>query len=136
MILNLYGKSFINKDFIEKVAEAAFSYLNIKNGEIELEFVSKNKIKELNNTYRDKDYPTDVLSFTINERPLTGQIFICYNIAKEQALILNKSIEDEIALLLIHGILHLSGLDHLTDGEAEAMEIKEKEILKELGIER
>jgi probable rRNA maturation factor len=126
----------IDPELLEKVAEAAFSCLKKTEGEIELKFVPKEEIQDLNMTYRGIDKETDVLSFTISEQPLIGQIFICYNVAKEQAKELEKDLPEEIALLLVHGILHVYGFDHIKDSEAEEMQSFETEILSKVGVNR
>lgn len=130
------GTTKIKAEFLEKVANAAFSCFSEKEGEIELRFVSSKEIRELNSQYRDKDMPTDVLSFSLSDKPLTGQIFICYNIAQKQAGKFGKEIDDEIALLLVHGILHIFGYDHDDSSEASKMETFEEEILNKIGIKR
>jgi probable rRNA maturation factor len=131
--LNRYN---VDKNFIEKVAKTAFSFFENKEGEVEVNFIGEAKIRQINKDYRDIDKITDVLSFKLNDKPLTGQIFICYNKAKEQANILDKGIDGELALLLIHGILHLYDYNHQKEKEAEKMEKQENLILKELGLER
>jgi len=92
--------------------------------------------RELNNTYRKKDYPTDVLSFPLNEKLpggfYIGDIFICYAIAERQAEENEVSIEEELLTLMIHGILHLAGYDHEED-DGEMLELQDK-LLDELEI--
>jgi probable rRNA maturation factor len=137
MILTVIPNRYqLKNDYLEKVAKAAFSLLPRKEGIIELSFVSESRIKTLNKEYRALDRVTDVLSFKINDNPLTGQVFICYNKAKEQAESYGKIIDEEVALLLVHGILHIFGFDHLDEGEAVKMEEMEGEILKLRGINR
>ncbi len=121
---------------IRKVAQAAFSYLPEKTGEIEFKFVSKEEIQELNRTYRRIDAPTDVLSFNISEEPLVGQLFICYTYTRDQAKQMRKTIDAEVSLLVVHGILHIFGFDH-ADATTEAeMQAIEKKILQMEGIAR
>lgn len=85
--------------------------------------------RELNNTYRKKDYPTDVLSFPLNEKLpggfYIGDIFICHSIAVKQAEENDVSIEEELLTLMVHGILHLAGYDHEED-DGEMLEIQDK----------
>ena len=72
------------------------------------------ELQTLNREFRSKDYPTDVLSFP-GEAPYLGDIAISLQHARSQAKEFGNSLEDEIRILLLHGLLHLSGLDHETD---------------------
>jgi probable rRNA maturation factor len=124
----------IEKKFIEKVACAAFSYFEDKKGTIEFSFVSNNEIKRLCEVYKKESKVTDVLSFVLEKEPLLAQIFICYNISRIQAKENNMRFEEEVAHLLVHGILHSYGFDHQTLKEEEEMKSIEKIILKKVGI--
>lgn len=129
-----------------------FSYLNLSslaqfvlkkeckrdNACASINFVNTSTIHKLNKNYRGVDSPTDVLSFecdgisddfTNEEIFELGDIFICADIAKENANKFNTSIESEIQLLVVHGMLHLCGYDHIEEDEAILMESKEDEIL-------
>lgn len=119
----------IDEKYLEKVAEAAFSFLPETEGEIELSFIDEEKMQNLNFQYREKDYVTDVLSFTISSSPLIGQLFICYNVAVGQASESGVPVEKEIALLLVHGILHIFGFDHESEEDFAVMKAKEDEII-------
>ena len=88
----------------------------------------------LNNQYRKKDEPTNVLSFLISDNPLLGDIILCHSVIKKEALAQKKSIDDHYAHLIIHGYLHLIGFDHTKNDDALTMENKEIAILKKLGI--
>lgn len=137
MKLIVVGKTYgINRGVIERVAKATFSYLPKRNGEIELKFVTEREIQELNRTYRDTDAPTDVLSFNIANEPLVGQIVICYTYTKAQAKRLHKTLEGEVSLLTVHGILHIFGFDHESSVDEAKMQELEKEILGSEGIVR
>lgn len=135
MKLDVVGKAPIDVKNLEKVAEAAFSFLPAQNGQIELKFTSDLEIQALNNQYRDKDYVTDVLSFNVSDSPFLGQVFICYNKAVEQAVELHHSIEEELAVLLIHGILHVFGYDHMTDADFSEMNHLEQKIIEKITLE-
>ena len=136
-MLHVIGKTYnVPPELLEKVANATFSYLDIKETEVELKFVTEAEITRLNTVYRGKEGPTDVLSFVLDEKPLLGQIFICYNFTKEQAKRLNKKFSDEVALLLVHGLLHIAGFDHEASTDKEKMQGVEKKILERLGIQR
>ena len=88
--------------------------------EVELLLVDEAQIRELNRAYRDKDAPTDVLSFPLDDMGLAhmplGSVVICLPIAQKFATHYGHSLQEEVALLFIHGILHLQGYDHEVDG--------------------
>lgn len=93
--------------------------------EVELLIVDAQSIQELNCKHRGKDTPTDVLSFPIDDFPHSplGSIVINHELAHEKAKELGHKIEEEIALLFIHGLLHLLGFDH----EVDSGEMRDKE---------
>ena len=100
------------------------------------------RIQVLNRIWRDKDKPTNVLSFPSgldeeagDDRPLlVGDIVIARETVVAEAAAEGKTVEVHLRHLLVHGFLHLLGYDHEIDGEAETMEALETEILAELGI--
>ena len=106
----------------------------LKSGEIELVFVTSDEMKAINKSERNKDETTDVLSFPYNKIPNfpLGSVVINLDLAKEMALNLNHSFEDEIALLFTHGVLHVLGYDHEVDG-GEMREMEEK-IINEFSL--
>ena len=112
--------------------------LNIS-GEVCIKIVDKTESRDLNSTYRQKDKPTNVLSFPseipdfVDSNHL-GDLAICAPVVEEEALEQNKSINNHWAHLTIHGCLHLLGYDHIEDTEAEVMEALEIELLAELDI--
>lgn len=75
---------------------------------------SDGELQRLNRTFRKKDYPTDVLSFAAGDATL-GEIAISYHRARNQARDFAHSTEQEIQILMLHGLLHLIGLDHERD---------------------
>ena len=121
-------------DFEFDVNELKEIYEYLTNKDIELILTTDEEIKELNKEYRNKDKATDVLSFpleNIPEMPL-GSIVISVDTAKRGAEEFGHSIENEIKLLFIHGLLHLLGYDHEVDnGE---MREKEKEIIEKFNL--
>ena len=136
-MLRVVGNTYlVPVELLEKVAKAAFSCLELDNVEIELKFVTTREITRLNSLYRDRQGPTDVLSFTLDKKPLLGQIFICYTLTSTQAKRLQKDFSDEVALLLVHGILHICGYDHMAPLEEKNMQEMEHKILNKVGIQR
>ena len=99
-----------------------------------IRIVDEAESQSLNNQYRKKNEPTNVLSFLINDRPLLGDIILCHSVIKKEALAQKKSIDDHYAHLVIHGYLHLIGFDHTKNDDALTMENKEIAVLKKLGI--
>ena len=99
-----------------------------------IRIVDEAESQSLNNQYRKKNEPTNVLSFLISDNPLLGDIILCHSVIKKEALAQKKSIEDHYAHLIIHGYLHLIGFDHTKNDDALTMENKEIAILKKLGI--
>ncbi|MDR2636456.1 MAG: rRNA maturation RNase YbeY [Mycoplasmataceae bacterium] len=102
---------FSNKynEYFKKIAKiVSKNQKNKKEIFFEVNIVSDNKIRSLNKKYRNIDKVTDVLSFSINNSQLIGEIFIAYQYAKKQ----NKNEIYEICLLFTHGLLHLLGYDH------------------------
>lgn len=112
-----------------------------ENTECSISFVSNECIAELNETYRGKVGPTDVLSFEcdgVSDGFLVGEdaepfelgdIVIASDIAASQAKDYGNTVREEVELLCVHGLLHLCGMDHVHDAEAEAMEARERELL-------
>lgn len=99
--------------------------------------------KEMNKTYRGKDYATNVLSFPMQipddmqaglDFKLLGDLVICAEVVEQEALQQKKDSQAHWAHMLIHGMLHLQGFDHELDAEAEVMEKTEIKLLAELGF--
>ena len=102
--------------------------------EITIRIVSKQEGCHLNNTYRGKDYATNVLTFPLAEEPyLMGDIVLCAPIVATEAIAQNKTLEAHYAHLTVHGVLHLHGYDHEIEAQAELMESLEITILQKLG---
>jgi probable rRNA maturation factor len=127
----------LNFSKIKKEIYKILENLNCHNSELSILFTSDDHIKELNKTYRKKNRPTDVLAFSqkegnsieINTRIL-GDVVISIDTARRQADELRHSVEKEIYILLIHGILHLLGFDHAkSKQDVLKMQSKEKELL-------
>jgi len=107
--INNLTRSRIDKKFLKKVAEKTTKELKLKKfDEISIVIVGDKKIKSLNKKYLKRNQVTDVLAFGY------GEVFICLPQARKQAKELGHSIKKELAILLIHGILHLAGYDDKT----------------------
>lgn len=99
-------------------------------------FVSNEKIKDLNNTYRKINEVTDVLTFLSDEEDYLGDIFIAFEKAEAQALDFEHSIKREIGFLAVHGYLHLKGYTHDTLEDEKIMNNLTEEILDKANIKR
>jgi probable rRNA maturation factor len=107
--------------------------------ELTIRLVDEAEGRELNHTYRQRDYATNVLSFPADvpdemlDIPLLGDLVICVPVVVREAQEQGKTLEAHWAHLVIHGCLHLLGYDHIEDAEAEEMEALERTLLAELG---
>lgn len=120
-------------------ADTALSHLN-KDFELTIRVVDNSESQQLNHQYRNKNKPTNVLSFPFEvpegiDLNLLGDLVICSDIVASEALEQNKAITDHWAHLVIHGCLHLLGYDHIEEVEAEEMESLEIQLLASLGID-
>ena len=108
--------------------------LELTSKDIELIVCKDLRIKDLNAKFRGIDRVTDVLSFPLEDMPFAplGSIVINIDKAKQKALRLNHTIDDEICLLFIHGLLHLLGYDHEVD--YKKMRDKEKEMIEKFDL--
>lgn len=107
--------------------------------ELTIRLVDEEEGRELNRTWRHKDYATNVLSFPVElppgvRSPLIGDIVICAPVVAREAAEQDKRLRDHYAHLTVHGVLHLLGHDHENDADAERMEKLEVRILAGLGI--
>lgn len=109
----------------------------IRDYEISLAFVDNTTIHRLNKRYLDDDEPTDVLSFPLSEphaRTLSGELVIGAEVALAQADERGYDVHAELALYVIHGLLHLCGYDDKTGSGAAEMRERETRYLKQLGL--
>ncbi len=118
---------------MEKRAIKALEALNVSNADLSLLITDDQEIRDLNRIYRDKDKPTDVLSFPmgdrVGDRIILGDVVISLDTAQRQAEEEEGiSLEEVVERLLVHGIVHLLGYDHERGGEEE-LEFKRLEAL-------
>lgn len=121
-------------------ANAVLSAEDLREQEVTIRFTDEAESQQLNSDYRQKDKPTNVLSFPFEAPPgvemnLLGDLIICAPVISREANEQEKAVEHHYAHMTIHGILHLLGYDHITDEDADVMESKEIAILASMGIE-
>ncbi|SJM91547.1 rRNA maturation RNase YbeY [Crenothrix polyspora] len=119
--------------------DAALTELDHDN-EIVIRLVDASESQALNEQYRHKHGATNILSFPVEipdgiELDLLGDLVICVPVVAKEALEQHKTLLDHWAHIVIHGVLHLLGYDHIDDGEAEIMESKEIALLQQLHID-
>ena len=92
------------------------------------------QLKKLNRHFRGKNKPTNVLSFPSGVPGYAGDIALAYGVTRAEALKAKKAFADHATHLVVHGVLHLAGHDHMTDRDAKVMEPLETKILAKLGV--
>lgn len=102
--------------------------------QITLRFVDVDEGQQLNREFRHRDYPTNVLTFAYQSWPPAADIVLCDGVVAAEATAQGKPLVHHYAHLVVHGVLHALGWDHIDDAEAQRMEQAEREILAGLGI--
>ena len=153
MTVEVEGSHGIDVDTsaIESFADAVLGGEGVDPGaRLTISFVSADRIAELNERFMGTTGPTDVLSFPIEDAspgapPIAveggpaldlGDIFICPEVVAAHADEYGVTVDDELYLMVCHGVLHILGWDHQTDGEARAMESREATHLATIGRHR
>ena len=134
----------IDNKLLNKVASFALEYEKVKKALVNIIIVDNKEIRKINKEYRGIDRETDVISFALEddntfiELPIRvlGDIYISIDKAKSQALEYGHSLKREICFLVVHGILHLLGYDHMNEEEEKIMFERQDKILDELDIRR
>ena len=120
---------------LERLLDAAGE----RGSSVSLTLVRDPAMRELNRAHRGKDAPTDVLSFPLDPEPhagerMLGDIVVSVDTARRQAADYDAPLEREVERLLIHGVLHLLGHDHLEAGERARMEAEERRLADAIGM--
>jgi len=147
-IVNHQDEVKIDSKKVQKIANILFSQLSLLKGKnIDVAFINENTMKIINEEFREEKKATDILSFSyinshINSKEtniskyksqsIDGELLICPEVAYKQAKRLKHSFEKEIAILIAHGLLHLSGYDDNSEEEAKIMEKKQSELIEKL----
>ncbi len=107
---------------------------------VSIRIVASEEAEALNKQYRNKDYATNILSFPFDPPPIPmeivhlGDLVLCKEVVEKEALEQHKAIGDHWAHMIIHGILHLQGYDHISETDANEMESLEISLLEDLGV--
>lgn len=129
----------VDEKLVRRIAERALQFEGVPpEAELSVALVNAEEMRRLNEAYRGIPEPTDVLSFPMDEglvsrdgQPrLLGDVVISPEVARDRAEAAGYSFPAYLGLLLVHGVLHLLGYDHLTPEEAEEMEARERELLR------
>lgn len=138
------------QELVTKLLEYAATQEKVTEGsEVSITFVDNERIHEINKEYRQKDAPTDVISFAMEEMgegeieikgsdvpAVLGDIIISIDRMREQADEYGHSNERELGFLAIHGFLHLLGYDHMNEEDEKVMFSRQKELLDQYGLTR
>jgi len=122
------------------VERAATAALGTVEGDVVALLTDDPTVRDLNARFRDKDQPTNVLSFPAAEMTLPGQaphlgdLVLAFGVCAAEAEAQGKTLADHLSHLTVHGVLHLLGRDHEVEAEAEEMEAEERSILASLGV--
>ena len=124
----------LTRPLIRKTVQAALLFP----AEITLRIVDAEEGQQLNHEYRGKDYATNVLTFAYTEdeeaEVTQADIILCTDVLLREAAEQNKTVIAHAQHLIVHGVLHAQGYDHLDDDEADEMEALEAEMLATLGV--
>lgn len=136
---------FKYKRLFKKITSYVLDYLSVDGtSEVNLIIANNDQIQELYKKYKNKDRPTDVLSFETDWKNLAkiigynmlGDIYISYEKVKEQAISYNHSLKREWCYLFTHGLLHLCGFDHQTPEEEQKMNDIANHIMEKIKVGR
>jgi probable rRNA maturation factor len=142
---NLQKKAALNPPQILKVAKTILRHEGVQKASLSIVFVTRQRIKALNKKFLHRDHSTDVLAFDLRDgaflgrkekrklKVITGDIIISTDAAWKNSRIYGTALSQELALYIIHGILHLLGFDDHRSGDIKKMRKKEQEILSCLG---
>lgn len=131
---------------VERIVNAALNYFSKSAVELSISFVSDDEIQELNKVWRNKDMPTDILSFVQSDNideiefwpemeednNVLGDMIISISAIERNCENFNVTFDEELNRILIHGVLHLLGYDHKTNDSSEPMLLLQEKILSEI----
>lgn len=127
-------------DAVAVVERAATAALGAIKGDVVVLLTDDAAVREINARFRDRDQPTNVLSFPAADMTLPGRaphlgdLMLAHGVCVAEAAAQGKTLADHLTHLTVHGVLHLLGRDHVDETEAEAMEAEERSLLASLGV--
>lgn len=121
---------------VEGLVRSAAALALETDGLVSVALTDDDTVADLNLRFRGKPGPTNVLSFPAPEsaQPFLGDVILAFGVCAREAAEQRKSLSAHLQHLVVHGVLHLQGHDHLDDAEAEVMEARERTILAKLGV--
>ena len=139
VIQNIINDTNVDEDNLSKVCQDFLNENALEQSELLIRLVSPVEIQVLNKEYRNKNQVTNVLSFQSEipdevEESILGDVVICVDVVREEALVGDKKFADHLTHMAVHGILHLIGHDHEDITSAYKMEAIEIDFLDKLGI--
>ena len=139
VIQNIINDTNVDEDNLSKVCQDFLNENALEQSELLIRLVSPVEIQVLNKEYRNKNQVTNVLSFQSEipdevEESILGDVVICVDVVREEALVGDKKFADHLTHMAVHGILHLIGHDHEDITSAYKMESIEIDFLGKLGI--
>ena len=139
VIQNIINDKLVDVDRVKDIAQRMMDDFGVGESELLVRLVSAVEIQVLNNEYRGKNQPTNVLSFPSEipaevDEVILGDVVICVEVVREEAIVGDKDFAEHLSHMLIHGILHLLGYAHDDLDAANKMESIEIEFLEKLGI--
>jgi probable rRNA maturation factor len=132
-VANAHPTTRLRREPIAEAVRAALRGEKVRSAAVGVVLVSDEELLEMNRRFLDHDYYTDVITFSIEPKPLEGEIYISVDRAREQAAEHGVGLYDEVRRLAIHGALHLAGYDDATDEERERMRRREDRYLTRPG---
>lgn len=128
------GSGGFSPRWIERLLTRALATLRVRRADLSVALVSTATSRRLNRTYRDRDRATNILSFSLTDRRnpavLQGELVLCLPVIRREAPRFGRSVNEHLALLLIHGLLHLKGFDHVRRTDQDRMERFEQRLLR------
>jgi len=139
VIQNIINDPLVDEDSLINSVQQLMDEFDVGDSELLIRVVSTTEIQVLNNEYRGKNQPTNVLAFPGEipeevEEKILGDVVICADVVRQEAIVGGKEFSDHMIHLAIHGLLHLLGYDHHDMPEATEMEALEISFLKKIGI--
>lgn len=128
-VINAHPHTRLRRAEIAESVERALRGERVLNAQVNVVLVSDEALLEMNRDHLGHDYHTDVITFTLEEKPLEGEIYISVDRAREQAAEFRVGLYNEVRRLAIHGALHLAGHDDGTDAQRAAMSALEDKYL-------